>query len=229
MNALILDTETHDLDGLPIEIAHVPFYFYQDAPHVEGSMLFDEYFSIDQPISHAAMAVHHILESDLVGKPSYKTFKLPENTTYIIGHNVDYDINALKRIDPDINVKGICTLALARKAWPDAPAHNLSTLYYMIHGGNALTRRELRNAHNAGADIMFTTSILEHITDVLGIKDIEALFEASEAARIPEIIHFGKHKGTRIKDLPGDYIAWLLRQPDLDPYLKIALEKTNAR
>lgn len=65
MNALILDTETHDLDGLPIEIAHVPFYFYQDAPHVEGSMLFDEYFSIDQPISHAAMAVHHILESDL--------------------------------------------------------------------------------------------------------------------------------------------------------------------
>ena len=110
-----------------------------------------------------------------------------------------------------------------------APAHNLSTLYYMIHGGNALTRRELRNAHNAGADIMFTTSILEHITDVLGIKDIETLFEASEAARIPEIIPFGKHKGTRIKDLPGDYVAWLLRQDDLNPYVKIALEKKNAR
>lgn len=32
MNALILDTETHDLDGLPIEIAHVPFYFYHSLP-----------------------------------------------------------------------------------------------------------------------------------------------------------------------------------------------------
>lgn len=192
MNALILDTETHDLDGLPIEIAHVPFYFYQDAPHVEGSMLFDEYFSIDQPISYATMAVHHILESDIAGKPSYKTFKLPEHTTYIIGHNVDYDMNALKRIDPTINVKGICTLALAIKVWPDAPAHNLSTLYYMLNGGNPLTRRELRNAHNARADILFTAFILEHIIDRLGVRNIEALFSASEAARVPEIITFGK-------------------------------------
>ena len=223
MNALILDTETHDLDGLPIEIAHVPFYFYQGAPIVEETKIFDEYFSVDVPISYAAMAVHHILESDIAGKPSYKTFELPENTQYIIGHNVDYDVNALKRIDPSINVKGICTLALAIKVWPDAPAHNLSTLYYMLNGGNPLTRRELRNAHNARADILFTAFILEHIIDRLGVRNIEALFEASEAARVPEIITFGKHKGTRVKDLPGDYVAWLLRQPDLNPYLHKAL------
>ena len=229
MSAIILDTETHDMNGYPIEIAHVPVFFENGELVVNKDACFDEYFSCPQPISYGAMAVHHILESDIASKPSYETFRLPEGIQYIIGHNVDYDINALKRIDPDINVKGICTLALARKAWPDAPAHNLSTLYYMIHGGNALTRRELRNAHNAGADIMFTTSILEHITDVLGIKDIETLFEASEAARIPEIIPFGKHKGTRIKDLPGDYVAWLLRQDDLNPYVKIALEKKNAR
>lgn len=223
MKALILDTETHDLDGLPIEIAHVPFFFCEGVPCVEGSKLYDEYFSVDQPISYGAMAVHHILESDIADKPSYKTFKLPAFTTHIIGHNVDYDINALKRIDPTIEVKGICTLALARKVWPDAPAHNISTLYYMLQGGNPLTRRELRNAHNAGADIVFTRHILEHIIDALGVQDIEALFQASEAARIPEIITFGKHKGTRIKDLPGDYVAWLLRQPDLDPYLHQAL------
>lgn len=223
MNALILDTETHDLDGLPIEIAHVPFYFYQGAPIVEETKIFDEYFSVDQPISFAAMAVHHILESDIAGKPSYKTFKLPDFTAYIIGHNVDYDINALKRIDPTINVKGICTLALARKVWPDAPAHNISTLYYMINGGNSLTRRELRNAHNARADILFTALILEHIIDKLGITDLQSLFLHSEKARIPTKITFGKHKGTLIKDLPGDYVGWLLRQPDLDPYLHKAL------
>ena len=219
MKALILDTETHDLEGLPIEIAHVPFYFYQGAPIVEETKIFDEYFSVDVPISYAAMAVHHILESDIAGKPSYKTFKLPEHTTYIIGHNVDYDIKAIQQCDPTINVKGICTLALARMLWPDAPAHTLSTLYYMLNGGNPLTRRELRNAHNARADILFTAFILEHIIDRLGVRNIEALFEASEAARVPEIITFGKHKGTRVKDLPGDYVAWLLRQPDLNPYL----------
>ncbi len=223
MNALILDTETHDLDGLPIEIAHVPLWFYQGAPIIDESKIFDEYFSVDVPISYAAMAVHHILEADIAGKPSYKTFKLPEQTQYLIGHNVDYDVNALKRADPTINVKGICTLALARKVWPEAPAHNISALYYMLNGGNPLTRRELRNAHNARADILFTAFILEHIIDKLGIRDLQSLFEASEAARVPEIMTFGKHKGTRIKDLPGDYVAWLMRQPDLDPYLYQAL------
>ena len=223
MKALILDTETHDLDGLPIEIAHVPFYFYQGAPIVEETKIFDEYFSVDVPISYAAMAVHHILESDIAGKPSHKTFKLPENTTYIIGHNVDYDIKAIQQCDPSINVKGICTLALARMVWPDAPAHTLSTLYYMLNGGNALTRRELRNAHNARADTLFTAFILEHIIDRLGITDLQSLFLHSEKARIPTKITFGKHKGTLIKDLPGDYVGWLLRQPDLDPYLHKAL------
>ena len=81
MKALILDTETHDLEGLPIEIAYVPFYFHQGAPIVEETQIFDEYFSVGQPISFAAMAVHHILESDIAGKPSYKTFKLPEPET----------------------------------------------------------------------------------------------------------------------------------------------------
>ena len=34
---------------------------------------------------------------------------------------------------------------------------------------------------------------------------------------------FGKHKGTPISAIPGDYKAWLLRQPDVDPYLAQAL------
>jgi exodeoxyribonuclease X len=43
---------------------------------------------VGQPISYAAMAVHHILESDLKDQPFYNEFELPSETTYIIGHNV---------------------------------------------------------------------------------------------------------------------------------------------
>lgn len=34
---------------------------------------------------------------------------------------------------------------------------------------------------------------------------------------------FGKHKGDLISAIPTDYKEWLLRQPDVDPYLAKAL------
>ena len=58
----------------------------------------------------------------------------------------------------------------------------------------------------------------------MNIQKIEQLYIASEEARIPKSITFGKHKGTAIQDLPADYIQWLLRQDDLDLYLRKALE-----
>ncbi|MDU6055489.1 MAG: 3'-5' exonuclease, partial [Acinetobacter junii] len=119
MSAIILDTETHDMNGYPIEIAHVPVYFENGELVVNKDACFDEYFSCPEPISYGAMAVHHILESDIAAKPSYETFRLPEGVQYIIGHNVDYDIEAIKLADKTINVKAICTLALARMVWPD--------------------------------------------------------------------------------------------------------------
>ncbi len=47
----------------------------------------------------------------------------------------------------------------------------------------------------------------------------------SEDARMPTVMSFGKHKGELIKDIPRDYKRWLLNQPDVDPYLAIALRR----
>ncbi|MFO1382174.1 MAG: DUF3820 family protein [Moraxella osloensis] len=41
-------------------------------------------------------------------------------------------------------------------------------------------------------------------------------------------MRFGKHKGVAIKDLPADYVDWLLKQADLDPYLHLALTENSA-
>ena len=225
MNTLILDTETHDMHGYPIEIAHVPCGFNQlGIFQVVDDLLFDKFYSCPEPISFGAMAVHHIIESDLIGKPSYNTFRLPQDVSYLIGHNVDYDIKAIQKCDSSIQVKGICTLALSRMVWPDLPTHNLSALYYMIAGGTDQTRKALRNAHNAAADIKFTETILRELIKVTGIKDMQSLYLLSEQARIPTKMTFGKHSGMLIKDVPADYKAWLLKQSDLDSYLRKALE-----
>ena len=225
MQAIILDTETHTLNGQPIEIAYAPIQIQDGKISLDKSQIFDQLYQVDEPISYAAMAVHHILESDLVDQPQYTEFQLPPSTVYIIGHNVDYDIAAIARCGVDTTqLKPICTLALARRVWENADAHYISALIYQISKGSAKAREMLKGAHRADADIILTANILMHIIHHLNIQSIEQLYLASEEARIPKSITFGKHKGTAIAELPKDYIQWLLRQDDLDTYLRKALE-----
>lgn len=227
MYAIILDTETHTLNGQPIEIAYAPIQIHDGKLTLDKTQIFDQLYSVDEPISYAAMAVHHILESELVDQPHYTTFKLPAETTYIIGHNIDYDIRTIEKCGIDTsNIKAICTLALARLVWPDAEAHNISALIYMITKGSEKAREMIKKAHRADMDIILTANILMHEIHHLNIQTLEALYEASEDARIPRTINFGKHRGTAIADLPADYMQWLLRQDDLDIYLRKALENT---
>ncbi|WP_111860040.1 PolC-type DNA polymerase III [Acinetobacter sp. CFCC 10889] len=228
MQAIILDTETHTLNGLPIEIAYAPIQIEQGKLSLDREQIFDQLYSIgDEKISYASMAVHHILESDLVGQPDFSTFTLPTETTYIIGHNIDYDIHAIEKCGVDTSkIKAICTLALARLVWPNAEAHNISALIYQISKGSDKARTMLKGAHRADADIILTANILMHIIHQLNIQSIEELFTASEDARIPRTINFGKHRGTAISELPPDYTKWLLKQDDLDPYLRKALENS---
>lgn len=225
MQTIILDTETHTLNGLPIEIAYAPIQLLDGKLTLNKNQIFDQLYQVNEPISYASMAVHHILESDLVGQPEYTTFRLPTETQYIIGHNIDYDIQAIARCGVDVSqLKPICTLALARQVWPNAEAHNISALIYQISKGSTKARELLKGAHRADADIILTANILMHIIAQLGIQSVEELYLASEDARIPKTMTFGKHKGTAIAELPADYVKWLLRQDELDPYLKSALE-----
>ena len=228
MHAIILDTETHTLNGQPIEIAYAPIEVNQGQLSLDKSQIFDQLYTVDEPISYAAMAVHHILEEDLVGQPHYSSFQLPKDTVYMIGHNIDYDLRAIEKCGVDTShIKAICTLALARRAWPDAEAHNISALIYMISKGSAKAREMIKKAHRADMDIILTANILNQIIHQLNIQSLEELYTISEDARIPRSLNFGKHKGTLIADLPKDYVQWLLRQTDLDPYLRKALDNQN--
>lgn len=227
MQSIILDTETHNLNGLPIEIAYAPIELSDGKLTLNKEKIFDQLYQVNEPISYASMAVHHILESDLIDQPLYTEFKLPDTTVYIVGHNIDYDIKTIARCGINIDhLKPICTLALARTVWPNAEAHNISALIYQISQGSLKARELLKGAHRADADIILTANILMHIITHTQVQTMEELYAASEAARVPQKLTFGKHKGVAIKDLPTDYVQWLLKQSELDPYLKKALENT---
>lgn len=63
----------------------------------------------------------------------------------------------------------------------------------------------------------------------LGIKQDyrwDDIYELSESARIPDRWPVGKHKNELIGDAPLDYRQWFLKQDEVDPYLRQAIEAT---
>ena len=157
------------------------------------------------------------MDEELVHCPPASSFTLPDHVDYIIGHNVDFDWEVIGK--PEI--KRICTMALARKLWPDLDSHNQSALMYYLESDTA--REQLRNAHSAIADVGICAVILDHICQELGVKTVEDLYAESEKARTPTIMPFGKQKGMLLADVSSDYKQLLLSQGAIDPYLGKAL------
>lgn len=214
MKAIIFDTETTGFKEPAIVEAA-----YLEVDIADGRLVtcnrFCQRYNPGKPISCGAMATHHIMDEDVAHEPPASTFRLPE-VEYLIGHNVDYDWEVVGKP----NVRRICTLALARRVWPEAE-HSQSALMYLLD--RATARRRVRDAHSAAADVEICSRILFHLLAALQVQTLEELWLKSEEARIPTHMPFGKHKGLPIKELPGDYVRWLLRQPDVDPYVLAAL------
>ena len=179
---------------------------------------FSQRYNPGKPITFGALATHHILDEELVDCPPASTFSLPSDVEYLIGHNVDFDWEVIGKPE----VKRICTLALARKLWPNLDSHNQGALLYYLDRNTA--REQLRNAHSALTDVGICAVILDRICKQLSIKTIEDLYTESEKARIPTTMPFGKHKGEKISEIPNFYKSWLLEQKDLDPYIRKAIQ-----
>lgn len=171
-----------------------------------------------------------IICQDLVGCRDSKEFALPASPLLMIGHNVDFDWRMAGE-NPDI--KRICTLALSRFLFPDKDSHTQSAMMYLIarrNGREAQARELLRNAHAALDDVRNCAIVLRFLLEVAmdaghATDTWEEVHALSEKARIPTVMPYGKHKGTPINQVPNDYKAWLLRQPDVDPYLVQALRQ----
>lgn len=182
----------------------------------------------DRVISYGAMAVSHITPDDVKDYRNHKMVVpqyLPVGEAYIIGHNVDFDIQVAANAGVDVSqYKRICTQALARRLLPDLDSHSLGALTYAINPD--LARQYCRNAHDAGWDVTFTLWLLEEICELGNISSMEQLYLASEEARIPTAFTFGKHKGKAISDVARQdkgYLHWLIRNSE-DSYLLTALK-----
>ncbi|MBP2280674.1 exodeoxyribonuclease X [Psychrobacter sp. PL19] len=184
-------------------------------------------------ITLGSMATSHICDENIADAPPHTDFKLPSSVEYLVGHNIDFDVQVLKNAGVTHTPKLICTFAMAAHLLPTLDSHKLVALLYYFH--RDVAHNQARNAHTAIADIYFTQLVLGSLIDLANsqghaITDVDSLYEFSQMARIPTHLSFGKHKGVAIADLATNadgagYLKWLLKQDNVDPYLAQACQQ----
>lgn len=239
-SALILDTETTGIDEP--DVVELAFLGPLQAFSPPELLIERLRFKPRKPISLGALATHHILDEELEQEAPWPgTWSPPAGTDYLIAHNVDFDWKAIGAPP----VKRICTLALARRLWPAVDSHSLSALTYHFAVDRRKAREELRHAHGAGFDVELCLRLLTAILAAMPkVQSWERLWDASERARVPTHLEFGKYgpksdwakiakqpQGMLIAELKRadpDYRRWLLSGKcdtvNDDPYLRKALE-----
>lgn len=223
--AFVFDTETSDLppDGKVCEIAWVELG--------DGAIWKDKVQSLidpQGPISPAASGVHNLVYEDLQDSPTIDEFfsvgdptcygkRIQADRVIFVAHRSGFDRHF---IEPYIDgeILEVDTLRWARFLYPDAPNHQLATLKYALG-----LPRSVGDAHRALSDATDCFHLLRHILQRLDCS----LPELAARSQHPLEIHripFGKHKGTRMSEIPHSYLNWALRNlEDLDPDLRYTL------
>lgn len=176
-----------------------------------------------RPIHYAASAVNGITDAMVADAPSLEDYMvmmghpLFGDDIVLVGHNVAFDHRFLKDVMHG-DTQLLCTLKVARRLYPDAANHKQGTLAAML--GIEVAREK---AHSADGDIDVLLKLVKQMCADAGCSLSELLHIQSiplTTAKIP----FGKHKGTKLTDLPKSYVSWLLEKAtNLDPDLRTAL------
>jgi len=158
MTAYIVDVETSSLYGDVIELAFAEFLpINTNSSRWATASTCCERFRPTGAIDPRAAAVHRITQSDLEGcKPSSVAGVPPAE--YWIGHNIMYDWERLGR---PVDVKLLCTYALAKAVWPRINGYKLSELYLSLFGADHVD--DLAGLHGAVTDVKLTGRVMARI------------------------------------------------------------------
>lgn len=217
MKFLIVDFETTGSDAataMPVEIGMTQMDWDDGefSLHESSGVLLDPGFPIPPP----AMAVHHITDDMVKGRGDLTTvldmLRHASAGRTLVAHNAAYERTILERYG--FRVPWLCTMRLAKHRWPDAQSYGLGSLWYEYVRRGDPNIKFPGNAHRAAADTIITAYVLVELLD--SVRDGELLDSAadliaySEVPVLERVIRFGKHSGAEWKDVPVDYLQWII-------------------
>jgi len=276
MKYLIIDTETVDLiprtkltdeDAISLgftSLAELPFCYQLSFLYDNGNRISTRDVVGKAPIDITAGAseVTGVMQMDIdeVTKidensnitiqtsPEFQEMSniLKDKDIYIIGHNLRYDIDVLKREGLDLsNHKVIDTLQLSKIVDNNLEFKRLSFLYYskpdLVKSVRELTNSdEIKNiskmngvsSHNSLFDVLVTKGLFEEYKDIIMDKEnidndkiLERLHELSITPFILETIPYGFNKDKVIKDMDTNSLLWLFKNDTDDMNFEYTLNE----
>lgn len=176
-----------------------------------------------KPIHYAASAVNGITDDMVRDAPSLEDYMvslgnpLMGEDVVLICHNAPFDYRYLKPyMSPEAQT--ICTLRCARMLYPDAANHKQATLAAML---GVYVDRSKAHAADGDLDVLMTVTRVMCAEHNLTLPD---LLQVQARKRQIALMPFGKHKGTKLTELPRNYVSWLLKEANLDEDLRASLE-----
>jgi DNA polymerase III subunit epsilon len=201
-----VDLETTGLEASSdriIEVAAVQFNF-------DG--ILDTFETLVDPeclISEESMAIHHITDAMVKGKPKIQEI-LPSVLKFIgkhiiVGHGINLDIaflvNAAKKYQIPCQLEGqtyLDTLRLAR-LYGESPTNSLESLRQHFN-------IEPEGAHRAMSDVIVNIEVFKFLSG--NYKTTQELLERLKKPIPLKLMPLGKHKGRPFSDIPIEYLLW---------------------
>lgn len=221
-----IDCETTGLDAVQDRVIEVAVMCF------DGSQVFAQMESLINPeciIPESSIAFHHITPDMVADKPKLVEI-LPQilemvGQNIIIGHSVSFDIEILAvaaerhgipckiRQNPVID-----TLRMAR-LYGESPINSLEHLRMHFN-------IPLEGAHRAMSDVIVNREVFKHLAKKF--KTTEQLFDALSRPILMASMPFGKHKGRLFKDIPLQYLQWIVTK-DFDQDLMFSIRSELKR
>lgn len=206
----VFDVETTGLDPKVDRIVEIAAYDLTDSGDIElaGCSLVDP----GRDIPPEASAVHHIVAEDLISMAKFgdawtalNAYKPDPPITMYAAHNCAFEQGFLPT---PAGVEWICTYKTALRIWPDAASHSNQYLRYWLglDSRPSFNRSLAASAHRAAPDAYVTAFLLK---ELLEYTAVEQLIEWTKEPKLYPSITFGKHKGEKWANVPGDYLVWL--------------------
>lgn len=150
----------------------------------------------------------------------------------LIGHKISFDRPLLEPWIEGGVVQEACSLRWAKRVYPYAEDHKLSSLLYSLNlptpeGPLAMEARDRYDgAHGTLGDVLVALQLAKHLCERLGMT-LRQYCEASAELFFVDVMPMGKHKGkdmTEVIATDKSYLRWMRDNMDMDPDLRHTVE-----
>jgi len=190
-------------------------------------------------INSKASSINHITNEMLKDKPSFQDSlsinileKNNNNSTTIVGHNINFTLNILKNSGFIFKGDTIDTMRISKHLIEDSESYSLQFLRYDLK----LYKDDDKNLKESNLDIKLTAH--NAISDALVVKELYEYHLQTENKKMLSMLSnqpvlmkklpFGKYQGSYIEEIYNTnraYLEWMLNTiVDIDEDLRYSIE-----